>query len=103
MHRLLILFSFLIASYSSFATIVKDTLYINRDTVDQAANLIHYCSFNNTSTFELTNAPLELNLSDSMEITIINTDSLVHTFTVNSILETGNTILANDTSTFSWI
>jgi len=101
MYKHLIIIGFLVSSLSSFATIVKDTLYINRDTVNQAANLIHYCSFNNTSTFEISNAPLEVNLNDTLEITIINTDSLTHTFTVNSIIETGNTIAMDDTSTFT--
>ena len=100
MYKYFLLTGFIVTSLSSFATIVKDTLYINRDTVNQAANLIHYCSFNNTPSFELSNAPLEIEGIDTLQITIINTDSLYHTFTVNSILETGNNIAADDTATF---
>lgn len=100
MYKYLLLIGFIVTSLSSFATIVKDTLYINRDTVSQAANLIHYCSFNSTETFELTNSPLEVNENDTLQVTIINTDSLTHTFTVNAILETGNNIAASDTATF---
>jgi len=100
MKKLITLFLLCNTLLSSYATIVKDTLYINRDTVNQASHLIHYCSFNDTETFELTNKPLEVNENDTLQVTIINTDSLLHTFTVNSIIETGNTIGSLDTATF---
>ena len=100
MRKLIPLVLLFQSSLSSFASIVKDTLYINRDTVNQATTLIHYCSFNSTETFELTNNPLEVNENDTLQITIINTDSLTHTFTIDNVLETGNTINAGDTSTF---
>ena len=98
--KILLFFLGIFAHFFGYSSVVKDTLYINRDTVDQAANLIHYCSFNNTPAFELSNAPLEVNSNDTLEITIINTDSLIHTFTINTIIETGNTIFPNDTATF---
>ncbi len=100
MRKLITLVLLCQSSLSSYATIVKDTLYINRDTVNQASHLIHYCSFNDTETFELTNKPLEVNENDTLQVTIINTDSLTHTFTINTILETGNNIAPCDTATF---
>lgn len=100
MRDLTILTLLFLSSISSFATIVKDTLYINRDTVNQASHLIHYCSFNDTETFELTNKPLEVNENDTLQVTIINTDSLTHTFTINTILQAGNNIAPFDTVTF---
>ena len=100
MRKLITLVLLFQSSLSSFATIVKDTLYINRDTVNQATTLIHYCSFNSTETFELTNKPLEVNENDTLQVTIINTDSLTHTFTIDNVLETGNNIAPSDSATF---
>jgi len=100
MSKYLLLTGLILMSLGSFATIAKDTLYINRDTVNQGGNLIHYCSFNNTGSFELTNAPLKINENDTLQITIINNDSLSHTFTIDSVLEINNIILSSDTATF---
>ena len=100
MRKLITLVLLFQSSLSSFSTVYIDTLFINRDTVNQAANLIHYCSFNSTEAFELTNSPLEVNENDTLQVTIINNDSLTHTFTVSAILETGNNIAADDTATF---
>jgi len=100
MKKLILISLLFQGATNSFAAIVKDTLYINRDTVNQAQKLINYCSFNGTSVFELTNKPLEVNENDTLQVTIINTDSLTHTLTVNAILETVNTIAPFDTATF---
>ena len=100
MRKLIILVLLFQSSLSSFSTVYIDTLFINRDTVNQAQKLINYCSFNSTAAFELTNKPLEVNENDTLQVTVINTDSLPHTFTVNAILETGNNIAPFDTATF---
>lgn len=80
---------------------VTDTLYINSDTLTKELQLFHFCSFNKTSAFSVVNAMLYLQTNDTLDVTIINNDTLIHNLTVDGKLTTGNTISPLGTATFS--
>lgn len=80
---------------------VTDTLYINSDTITKGLQLIHFCGFNSTSAFSDINARFYLQVNDTLDVTIINNDTLIHDLTVDNQLTSSNTIAPSDTATFS--
>ena len=96
MRLLLILFT--ITFTKAFA--ISDTLYINKyDTLINGAQT-SLCSFNNSDTFSTVNQSFQININDSLEITVINNDTLDQDFTIDGTLVGSNTILAGGTATF---
>jgi FtsP/CotA-like multicopper oxidase with cupredoxin domain len=84
----LLLCSFLFLQQSQ-AAFVQDTLYIHHDTL--RANW-HYMAFNSTASPDTKNAVLKFSPGDQLQLTIINTDTLLHDFTIDGVIETGNQI-----------
>ncbi|MFT7604741.1 MAG: FtsP/CotA-like multicopper oxidase with cupredoxin domain [Saprospiraceae bacterium] len=67
----------------SYATLIEDTVYINRGvmmTVDSTN--IPYFAFNSTPLFEKENTRLILNIGDTMVLTVVNMDTLAHGFDI---------------------
>ncbi len=85
---------------NSWATVQHDTLYINRQINTVATYSVHYCSFNNTDTFQVKNHDLTKPINDTIDLVVINNDSLSHTFTIDNYITSGNTIAAGDTGRF---
>lgn len=69
------------------ATLVEDTLYINRGFMEAVDGTpMPYYAFNHTAEFAQVNARLELLAGDSLSLTVINTDSLAHGVDVKEFL-----------------
>lgn len=83
LYHKLVLFVLFFSAFRSQATLIEDTVYINRGlmmTVDSV--YIPYLAFNPSATFEVENKRLFLNANDSIALTIINTDSITHGFDI---------------------
>ncbi len=68
---------------SSYANVVSDTIYLNRGTmlaVDSTS--IPYFAFNSSSTFDKENERIFLDVGDTMQLLVVNTDSLAHGFDI---------------------
>jgi len=93
---------FLGVTLTCAANNVQDTLYINRGTfiaVDGVS--FSYLAFNGTPTFNQENKRVLNNVGDDLNLTIINTDSVTHGFTIKNF-PGSNLILAGDTLTVSY-
>jgi FtsP/CotA-like multicopper oxidase with cupredoxin domain len=77
---------------SSFAGVVTDTVYINRGVFTAVdSTQFNYIAFNTDTAFKQTNAVLQIDLGDTLCLTIINTDTLQHHFTYTG---GGSTLIA---------
>jgi len=87
-------------AFCSFGSNVPDTLYINMDTTHIATYPLHFRSFNHTSSYNVQNAILHQQTGDTIDLVVINNDTLLHTFTIDGLITSGNTINPNDTGRF---
>lgn len=62
-----------------------DTLYINSSAFNELNQTFHGISFNATPTFEISSKTLVVPTQQACTLTIVNTDSLNHTFQVNAL------------------
>lgn len=99
--RLSILAAMLMMSAVASASIYQDTIYINRDTLTTAGYQFHFCAFNFDTIFDVTNAIIELNSTDTVDLTVVNRDTVDHTFTIDGYITTGNTITPGSDLTFT--
>jgi len=74
-----------------------DTLYIIKQPSSIGIANTHFCSFLSNTTFSRTNFNLQINSGDTLNLTVINLDSLDHTFTIDGVIETNNSISPLDT------
>lgn len=84
---------------STFAAAVDKTIYINRGvltTVDLAT--MPYLAFNSTTTFDQENTRILLEQNDVLTLTIVNTDSISHSFDVTEYSGALTTIAANSSA-----
>ena len=98
------LIHFLVLTSLILATSAKGldlTLYINKDSVEVQSNWASACSFNRTDTFDMKNAIIKLDLNEVLDLTVINQDSLAHTFTIDGLLESNNAIPSQSSAQFS--
>jgi FtsP/CotA-like multicopper oxidase with cupredoxin domain len=86
---------FLLQSASSLA--FSDTLYIVKQDVAIGITNAHFCSFLQTNNFNRTNSNLQVDSGDTLNLAIINQDTLAHTFTIKNVIETGNVVAPSDT------
>jgi len=100
--KILILYLFIVMGYCANANILNDTLYINADTTTVAAYNLHFRSFNSTPIFNVQNSTLHQTDQDTLSITIINNDSLIHDFTIDNYITNGNIINPGDTATVTF-
>lgn len=80
---------------------VTDTLYINRDTLNLGSFLTHFAVFNSEDSFTPANSIIRAEVNELIETTIINSDTLQHTFTIDGVTTTG-IINPGDTATVSY-
>lgn len=98
-----IIFCFCIISLissNSFGAIIQDTLFLNRDTVTMGNLPVNRCVLNDSITFNKTNANIQLEIGDILQLTIYNQDTVEHSFGVVNISTLG-TISAGGNSTYS--
>lgn len=82
-----------------WATTVTKTLYLNRgDFVAVDTTTFPAVAFNETATYDITNARIELQVGDTLELTVINTDSLQHDFSIKGSSFAGLALPANGTA-----
>lgn len=95
-----LLLSLLLFANSLICFSLQDTLYINKDTITIYGASTSLCSFNYSSNFDVHNEHIQLLIQDSLEVTIFNSDSLEHTFTIDGVINTNNLISPNSSKTF---
>ena len=83
---------FLLQSASSIA--FTDTLYVMKQFAAIGITNTHFCSFLQSNNFARTNSNLQVDSGDTLNLTIINLDTLDHTFTIENVIETGNVVAA---------
>lgn len=82
----------------SFA--LSDTLYLIRDTTQVNFILINQTIFCPENSFSLQNEHIQINVNETAEITIINTDVFTHSFTIDGIVD--ETLSPNSTTNISF-
>ena len=87
-------------SLQSRATVILDTLYINSGTLTVVDYTLQTCVFNDSAFFKKQNKVFHLNSGDQLLLHIINNDSQEHTFTIDGLITSGNTIPAGGASDF---
>ncbi|MFT4601196.1 MAG: hypothetical protein ACI857_001374 [Arenicella sp.] len=87
-------------SATACATQVYDTLYINKDTATIGLMNFQVCAFNDSSQFKPLNHAFVLNETDTLQLHIVNNDTLEHSFTIDGHIETSNLIPALGTNDF---
>lgn len=79
----------------------SDTLYIIKSQTSIGVNNTYLCTFNDSNVFSHENYAFQLNSGASLDVTVVNTDTSVHTFTIDGYLTSGNQIQPGDTMDFS--
>ncbi len=87
--------------FVTWAVIIPDTLFINKSVVTVGAYNPVFCAFNTSPTFELKNPNYAINLNDTLLITVINNDTIEHTFTIDGLITQNNYINAGNTVSFT--
>ena len=91
---------FFLLSSSACATQVYDTLFINKDTATIGSMNFQICAFNESSQFKPLNHAFVLNSNDTLQLHLVNNDTLNHTFTIDGYIESSNLIPALGTNNF---
>ena len=79
----LFLLAFLFLNADCFSALVEQTLYINRGTFVTVKNTTFpFLAFNETSTFNSLNTVIAIRISDSLKITLVNNDTVLHGFSI---------------------
>jgi len=78
-----------------------DTLYISNYVDTIGGYFAHYRTFHRIDTIDKANTEIHINENDSLQITIINLDSLTHDFTIDGVLDSNNNIYSGDTANFT--
>jgi hypothetical protein len=81
------------------ANTLFDTLYIQRAIHMIGPYATHFCTFSSSETFELKNKNFTISTTDTLYLTVINTDTLVHSLTIDGWFATNNNISSGDTIT----
>jgi hypothetical protein len=90
---------FSVLNLSINANTVYDTLYIQRAVHMIGPYATHFCTFSSSETFDIKNKNFTLSTDDLLHLTIINSDTVMHTFTINDIFESNNILPPADTLT----
>lgn len=93
-----LLFILSLTSWGQFS----DTLFIYKDSADIRGYQTTFAIFSSVDSFRIESYSTNVSVGETINLTIINRDTLPHTFTVDNIITTGNIINANDTVTFSF-
>lgn len=78
-------FIFLLLVLSSSATLVQQSVYINRGVFTTVSNTTFpFLAFNETSAFDQRNVRISLQPGDSLELTVTNNDTMTHGFAITN-------------------
>lgn len=89
----------LTCSLHSNGAIVSEHLYINSDTLECVAGIkIPYKAFNETPQYSEQNAILQLTVGDSIDLWVVNQDTIAHQFEIKGIGATLLSIPAGDSA-----
>ncbi|MCH2225423.1 MAG: hypothetical protein MK066_11700, partial [Crocinitomicaceae bacterium] len=92
-----------IGAFHSNANTVVDTVYINKGVmVAVDGTNIPYFAFNSTASFSKENTRLFLDIDDTMELLVINTDNIVHGFDIRHYPNVDTLIPAYDSALVSF-
>lgn len=100
--KVVFLFAVCFVSFGLKAATVFDTLYLNKGlltTVD--ANTYTYNAFNNSNVYDTENERLMIGVGDSLYISVINNDLVVHGFDITNTTGYSATINPSDTVTIA--
>lgn len=92
---------FVLASVQIRSHAVDLTLYINKGSVTIGTSFISACAFNADQSLNTKSEAIEIDVDEIVNITIINTDSLEHSFTIDNVLTSNNLIGAFQSEVFS--
>lgn len=98
MKRIVLLGVVLMASNWAFG--LDQTIYINKGETTVGTAEVSFCAFNSSDELNPYNEVINLPFEETLFLTVVNTDSLDHTFTIASIIETENSIPAGETVSF---
>lgn len=77
------------------------TIYLNKGEVTLQDETISVAAFNTSATLDSKNTIIPLSINEELNITVVNTDTLEHTFTVDGIVESNNIIPPQSEMEFS--
>lgn len=85
---------------STWLQAMETTLYINAGTITYNQGEVGWCVFNESPELEATNARVVVSSNDVLFLSVVNTTTFQHTFTIDGLLEADNTIDPGATLTF---
>lgn len=97
MKKVLLCLIFLAFVFPAQTAVVKDTLYINAGIDTLYSQGFYFRSFNATNVFSRRNVSFKVGVNDTLQLVVINNDTLLHNFTIDSIITSSNTVLPGDT------
>jgi FtsP/CotA-like multicopper oxidase with cupredoxin domain len=83
-----------------FANASNLTLYINKGSLTIGTSFISACAFNADENLNTKSEIIELDVNEVINITVINTDSLEHSFTIDGFIDSNNAIAPFQTEVF---
>lgn len=99
MIRQIILYSFVFFAVQSFAVTVNEKIYILSDSLQTVDNAkFPYITFNLTNSYSQDNPVLELDQGDSLDLWVVNFDSITHEFMISVYTTTLVSIPAGDSA-----
>lgn len=101
MTKLLLSFLLLSCYLPSFGQFT-DTLFIYKDTADVRGYQTSFSIFSSVDSFRVESYAANVSIGETIALTVVNRDSIPHTFTIENIVAAGNTINPNDTVTFNF-
>lgn len=73
----------------SFSATINEHLYILSDSLTFSdGSKVPYSTFNAVEAFSSSNARIELNVSDQLDLWVVNSDTVVHEFTIKGVTST---------------
>lgn len=96
-YRFYLFFTLILFSQQGYSILINQTLYINRGIFTTVmATTFPYMAFNNTAIFSSQNEVINISTTDSLQIKIINNDTINHGFNVQNYPGINQTILPGD-------
>ena len=74
------------------------TLYINKDSSFVYGRMVYGCAFNSSETYSSKSALLRADIGEAVNLTVVNRDSMDHTFTIDGVIVTDNVIAGGGTA-----
>ena len=103
--NILVLLGCIFLANCSLSATINEHLYILRDSLTFSdGSKVPYITFNAVETFNSSNARIELDVSDQLDLWVVNSDTVVHEFAIKGITSTysipaGDSILTSNVFT----